>query len=610
MARRSPIRSIAVAALLAGVALLYAPTLRFEFLSFDDPVYVTANRHVTAGLTTDGVRWAFTAGEGGNWHPLTWLSHMLDVRWFGLEPSGHHATNLALHALNAALLFLVLDALTRRPGRSFVVATLFALHPIQVESVAWVAERKNLLSTSFGLLALGAYASYARHGGAWRWAALAGAMAASLMAKAMLVTLPFVLLLLDVWPLERTRTTPLRRLLLEKLPLLLLSGAASVVAYHAQADVGAMASSGDLPWAARLAYAPIAYLRHLGHLFWPSGLAVLYPHPLLADGARLAATQVALALLALAVPSALALFASRRGQRAALIGWLFFLGTLVPVIGVVQVGSQALADRYAYLPMIGILVALTWGGADLLGAALDEPRRRSAAWLATAVVCVLLAFSARSQLTPWRSSKPLFLRAIAVTGPNPIMHRELGLLLTQAGDYASALPHLEQAAALAPGWGLAQRDLGAVLSKLGHPEQALAHLESGVALGPERADARAALGAALLQLGRADEACEQLEQAVRLEPSAAFLALLADAQARSGRLDAAIASQQRALAAAEATHSPESARLRARLETFARQRAESGAPSSNAASAAAEGAARPQLVAPPRGARRPARRVP
>jgi hypothetical protein len=603
VSRGSLIRSIAVVVLLAGVALLYAPALRFEFLSFDDPVYVTANDHVSAGLTAEGVRWAFTTGEGGNWHPLTWLSHMLDVACFGLDPSGHHATNLFLHGLNALLLFLVLDALTRRPGRSFVVAALFALHPVQVESVAWVAERKNLLSTTFGLLAVGAYANYARRGGGWRWAAVAGTMAASLMAKAMLVTLPFVLLLLDVWPLERYRTTPLRRLVLEKVPLLLLSGAASVVAYQVQASAGAMASSAELPWPARLGYAPIAYLRHLAHLFWPSGLAVLYPHPLLADGARLAPTHVALALLVLAVPSALAVLASRRGRHAPLIGWLCFLGTLVPTIGVVQVGSQALADRYAYLPMIGILVALVWGGADLIGAVLDKPRRRYAAWLAVAAGCVLLAFSTRAQLVPWQGSKLLFLHAIDVTGPNPLMQRELGWLLVHADDEAGGLPHLEQAAALAPGWGLAQYSLGVVLAELGHPDQALAHLESAVALGPERANARAALGTALLQLGRADEAREQLEQAVRLESSVAFLTQLADAEARSGRLDAAIASQQRALAAAEATHHPEVARLRARLETYARQRGELGG--SSADPAAVEKTVRPQLVAPARGPRRP-----
>jgi tetratricopeptide (TPR) repeat protein len=607
MTRRGLGSSIAVAALLAGVALLYAPALGFEFLSFDDPDYVTANPHVTAGLTADGLRWALSATHAGNWHPLTWLSHMLDVELFGLDPAGHHATNVVLHALNAVLLFLVLRALTRRPGRSFVVAALFAVHPVQVESVAWVAERKNLLSTSFGLLALGAYASYARRGGALRWAALLAAMAASLMSKAMLVTLPFVLLLLDVWPLERHQTETRRRLLLEKLPLLGLALAASAVVYHVQASAGAVASTGDLPWLARLAYTPIAYLRHLEHLFWPSDLAVLYPHPLLAEGGRLSAAQVALALLALAPPSALAVVASRRGHPAALIGWGIFLVTLVPVIGLVQVGNQALADRYAYVPLIGLLVAIVWGGADLLEAALGERRRRAVAALATAGGCGLLAFAAHAQLAHWRSSRALFQRAIAVTGPNPVMHRELGVVLLAADDPAGALPHFEQAAALAPGWGLAQHNVGGVLVELGHPEQALPHLQRAVALDPERANARAALGAALLQLGRSDEAREQLEQAVRLEPSAEYLALLADAEARSGRLDAAIASQQRAVAEAEASGSPEVARLRARLQTLAQQRAGRGAP----APSAADAAARPRLIAPPtRGAREGLRRDP
>ena len=580
------VSSIAVAALVVGASLLYAPALDFAFISFDDPEYVTENAHVTAGLTDGGLRFAVSSGSMGNWHPLTWLSHMLDVELFGLSPIGHHAVNVVLHALNSALIFLVLGALTGRPGRSFVVAALFALHPVQVESVAWVSARKNLLSTSFGLLALGAYAGYARHGGALRFAAVAGAMAASLMSKAMLVTLPFVLLLLDVWPLGRYRTTPVRRLVLEKLPLFGLSAAASGIAYHVQAGAGAMTASGVLPFPLRLAYAPIAYLHHLAHLLWPTGLAVLYPHPLLAEDAVLGVDQVLLATAALAAATGLAIFAYRRGHAAVLFGWLFFLGTLVPVIGIVQVGNQALADRYAYVPAIGLFVALVWSGCDLLPGAVDEPRRRAVLLLATAAVCGLLAVATRTQLPHWRDSRALFERAIAVTGPNPVMQNQLGVILSRAGQPAVALSHFEQAVVFAPDWGLALQNFGGALAELGRAERALPYLERGLALGPEHAYARAALGSTLLQLGRQDEALEQLERAVEIEPSATYLAQLADAEARAGRLVEAIANQRRAIAAAREAGSSDVERLGARLEVLERQQG-GGEPSSGPRDAAA-----------------------
>jgi tetratricopeptide (TPR) repeat protein len=577
----------AVAALVAGAALLYAPALGFEFLAFDDPDYVTENVHVSRGLGAEGLAWAFGAAHAGNWHPLTWLSHMLDVTAFGLAPAGHHATNVALHALNAALVFLVLRVLTGRSGRSFVVAAVFAVHPVQVESVAWVAERKNLLSTSFGLLALGAYAGWVRHGGALRWAALAAAFLASLLSKAMLVTLPFALLLLDVWPLARHRTTRVWRLVLEKLPLLALSAAVSAIAYRVQSSAGAVPAEFVLPL--RLAYAPIAYVRHLAHLFWPAQLGVLYPHPLLAENAELALGNAAAAAVALALLTALAALVARRGQPAALVGWLFFLGTLVPVIGVVQVGNQALADRYAYVPLIGLLVALVWSVADALAATLSEPRRRLVAALLAAAVCAPLALATHAQLEPWRSSHALFLHTLAVTGPNPVMLRELGVLRAQVGDAAGALPYYEQAVALAPRWGLALQNLGGALSELGHPEQALPYLEQGVALDPGRASGHAALGSTLLRLGRPEDARAPLSRAVEMEPTATFLALLAEAEARSGQREAAIASLRRAVAAARASGGADVARLEARLHALAREGGSAG-------SGAAEP---PKLVVPP-----------
>jgi tetratricopeptide (TPR) repeat protein len=519
-----PSLALAAAALAASVAALYAPALGFEFLAYDDTVYVTRNPHLAGGLTAAGVRFAFANVHAGNWHPLTWLSHGLDVELFGLAPAGHHATNVALHALNAVLLFFALLALTGRRGRSFAVAALWALHPLQLESVAWVAERKNLLSTSFGLLALQAYAGHARRGGAAGLAAVTALFAASLMAKAMLVTLPCLLLLLDVWPLARP--TSARRLVLEKLPLFALAAGVSALVFLAQARAGALEPAAHLPLLARLAYLPIAYAGYLARVLWPLDLAVLYPHPLLAEGATLGSARVALALGVLLALSALAFWRFRRGQPAVWIGWLWFLGTLVPVSGIVQVGWQGLADRYAYVPLIGLLVALVWTAADALSHLRPEPRRVLAGTAVTALACALLALAARAQLGHWRSSRALFERAIAVTGPNPVMHNELGVVLAAEKRYEPAREHFERALRLAPRWSAPYQNLGSLLRTVGRPAEALPYLEESVELSPSRIPARVALANVLLDLGRTGDAHAQLERALALDPRDAHALLL------------------------------------------------------------------------------------
>jgi tetratricopeptide (TPR) repeat protein len=608
--------ALAVAALLVGVALLYAPALRFEWLSFDDPSYVTQNPLVLAGLTPAGARWAFTSAHAGNWHPLTWLSHMLDVELFGLDSAGHHASNVALHALNSALLFLVLLALTRRRGCSLAVAALFALHPIQLESVAWVAERKNLLSTTFGLLAIGAYAGYVRRPGALRYAGVAALFAASLLAKAMLVTLPFVLLLLDVWPLRRvTAAKDLWRVLPEKLPLLALSAGVSALVYGAQARAGAMDPAALVPWSLRLAYLPIAYATHVAHLLWPLDLAVLYPHPLIAESASLDGGELALCLLALALPSALALLAARRGHAAFAVGWLLFLGTLVPVSGVVQVGWQALADRYAYVPSIGLWIALVFGSAAWFDR-LSQTRRKVVGAAALAAVCTFLAAASHAQLGHWKRSRTLFEHAIAVTGPNPVMHNELGVALAREGSHALALAEFETAVSLAPAWASAQQNLGAMLATLGRGDEGLRILERSIELAPNAASGYVVKAFVLLGLDRHEEAREPLARALVLEPDSvralslqarlllehpdprrrdpaaavaaaeraiarslaadpALLELLANAYAEAGRFDDAVAAQRKALAALEraGTSAARSAGLRAQLEQWQRRAA-------------------------------------
>jgi tetratricopeptide (TPR) repeat protein len=503
-----------LAALLVAVAWLYAPALDFAFLSYDDPVYVTRNPHLAAGFSWQSVWWAFSEAHAGNWHPLTWLSHMADVAWFGVEPAGHHAVNVALHATNTALVFIALRKLTGRPGRSLAVAALFALHPLQIESVAWVSERKNLLSTSFGLLAITAYAGYAHHGGAGRMALVAGWMAVSLLSKAMWVTLPFLLLLLDVWPLARQ--AGLWERVREKWPLFALSIAASLAVYASQEDAGAMEPAADLAWLSRVAYVPLGYVGYLARVLWPVDLAVLYPHPLLAEGATLPWAEVALASALGLGLTGLALWAFRREHPALLIGWLWFVGMLVPVSGIVQIGWQGLADRYAYVPLIGLLLALVWVVAD----ALDRwPRARVPIALAgTAALSLALASATHSQLGFWRSSQSLFERALSVTDPNPVMHNELGIALGAERRYPAAREQFEIAARLAPRWSVPLQNLGSLLRTLERPREALPYLERSLELAPDQIGTLVTLANALLDLDQPSEARIHIERARALAP--------------------------------------------------------------------------------------------
>jgi hypothetical protein len=504
-----------LAGLVLAVAWLYAPALEFAFLSYDDPVYVTRNPHLAAGFSWEALRWAFTEAYAGNWHPLTWLSHMVDVAWFGMEPAGHHAVNIALHGTNTALVFVALRALTGRPGRSLAVAALFAVHPLQIESVAWIAERKNLLSTSFGLLAITAYAGYARHGGAQRLALVTACMAASLLAKAMWVTLPFLLLLLDVWPLERR--TSLWQRVREKWPLFALSIAASLTTYAFQQRAGAMEPAADLPGLARLAHLPLAYAGYLFRACWPLDLAVLYPHPLLPDGATVPWAEVILAAALGVGLTGLAMLAFRRGRPALLIGWLWFVGMLVPVSGIVQVGWQGLADRYAYVPLIGLLTAVVWGVAEAFE---RLPRRRAVpvAIAATGLLSLALASATRAQLGFWRNSPALFERALSVTGPNPVVRNELGIALGAERRYVAAREQFEIAATLAPRWSVPLLNLGSLLRTQGRPSEALPYLERSIALDPDQIGSRIAIANALLDLDRPPEARVHVERALALDP--------------------------------------------------------------------------------------------
>ena len=445
--------ALALGCLLAVATLaLYHPVNHYPFANADDDSYISDNLHVKYGFEPDTVKWAFTTFRDANWHPLTWISHALDCHLYSLDAGKHHRTNVLLHAANVLLLFWVLMQATGYVGRSAMVAALFALHPINVESVAWISERKNVLSMLFFLLALGAYRWYVSKPLVGRYVAVALLYAMGLMCKPQVITFPFVLLLWDYWPLrrmfadgQRSATTefPSRSfswLLVEKLPLFALSAASAVVTIKAQGTGGAMSGSlNTYPFLLRLENAVVSYVRYIGKAIWPTRLAFLYPH------SSFAVWQVVAAFLLLAVIT-LMVIASRH-RRYLLVGWLWFLGTLVPMIGLVQVGAQAMADRYAYLPLIGLFIMIGWGVSDWA-----EQRKIATAWVATVSLAALLALAAvaHRQISYWRSNVTLWAHTVQVTTGNWIAENNLGAALLDDGRMEEAIGHFRAAKAIYP----------------------------------------------------------------------------------------------------------------------------------------------------------------
>jgi tetratricopeptide (TPR) repeat protein len=463
---------------------------------FDDFGYVLENERVRAGLTVENVRWAFTAFEMANWHPLTWLSHLADVSLFDIDAGRHHLVSLALHAVNTLLLCLALLRLTGARWRSFTVAALFAVHPLHVESVAWIAERKDLLSALFFLLALVAYDGYARRPSLPRYLGLCGWFCLALLAKPMVVTLPFVLLLLDSWPLGRGGVggRSFAALLLEKVPLFALSAASAVVTVLAQRQGEAIGTLQSYSAVVRLENAAVSYARYLGKTLWPSPLSAFYRHP----GGAIPAVQVGGALLLLLAATALALaLARRRGYVP--VGWLWFGGMLVPVIGILQVGSQAMADRYTYLPLVGVFLLLAWGGADL-AARLRFPR----GGLALAVAAALAALMAISwrQVGYWRDDIALFGHAVAVDPDNGLARNNLGHALNKRWRFREAEEQFREALRVYPDFYDALNNLGLVLSNLGRPREAIPVLQHAIRVKPRAAEAYVTLG--LVFVGQRD----------------------------------------------------------------------------------------------------------
>jgi tetratricopeptide (TPR) repeat protein len=520
--------------LAAATLLLFAPAVGHEFVNLDDYDYVSRNPHVLTGLALENIRWAFTAFHCDNWHPLTWLSLQLDATLWGKEPRGFHATSILLHAVNAGLLYCVLFALTEARWRSAAVALLFAVHPLRVESVAWISERKDVLSTFFGLLALWCYAAYARRPSVARYFAVTALFAASLLAKPMLVTLPCLMLVLDWWPLRRyelvadqkpreagqgaaTEVQPpgagrrLLWLLAEKLPLFVLVGATCLLTLRAQSSHGSVADLRTLSATVRVENAAISYLAYLSKTFCPANLAVYYPHPAFAyDGSgglsAFTACAAGVALLALTVGAVVL-----RGRAPYLLtGWLWFLGTLVPTIGLVQVGNQAYADRYTYFPQIGILLALCWGAADLANG-------RVALSVLAAVTCALVVVT-HEQLGVWHDSLSMWEHTIKVAGASPLALICQGEILLEKGRVADAADVYRHALRLEPASTRAMNNLGLSYLRQGRTPDALQCFERALEMAPDFAAAHLNLGLMSMQQGQFDEAARQTEAACALDP--------------------------------------------------------------------------------------------
>jgi len=519
----------ALGLLLLLTAWAYSPVLDAAFINFDDGDYVYNNPAVRAGLTLQGAAWAFVSAHASNYHPLTWISHMLDAELFGMDAGAHHAVNLALHLGNVALLFWFLAAATSRRWAALAVAGLWALHPLHVESVAWVSERKDVLSTLFFLGTLLAWVWYARSPGVLRYLAAFALLALGLLAKPMLVTTPCLLLILDWWPLGRFRSwRHFGRLLLEKTPLFALAAGSALATLWAQGGAGAMASLQELPLAARVLNLPVACVTYVWKTFWPTDLGLLYPFVT-------PALWLSLSCLALLLAATAALWRWRRTAPWGLAGWLWFLGTLAPVSGVIQVGGQAWADRYSYIPHMGLFILLVWG-ADRLAHRL--PREGVARGAATALVCFLLAWGAHAQAARWQDSERLYRHTLEVTENNYIIQYNLAVHYREQGRWQEAVEAYEAVLETAPGYYKALNNLAYLLaaapsSVVRDPDRALELARRALAArGGDDPAVLDTLAAALAASGRFEEAVQTLARAAAIARRAGLQAMAGEIESR------------------------------------------------------------------------------
>ncbi|HUT31492.1 MAG TPA: glycosyltransferase family 39 protein [Sedimentisphaerales bacterium] len=572
---------ICVHAILALSTLaVYWQVRGYDFVNFDDPDYVSQNKNVQSGFSLDSIKWAFTTGHAANWHPLTWLSHMLDRQIFGADAGGHHLTNLLLHIANILLLFAVLKRMTGALWRSAFVAALFALHPLHVESVAWVAERKDVLSTLFWMLTMAAYVRYVTRPQMSSYLLTLVVFALGLMAKPMLVTLPFVLLLLDYWPLGRLQNRlsvehapqhksqmsdaliPKRtfyKLVLEKIPFVVITVASSIVTFIVQRKIGAVATTRQFPFISRIANAFASYMIYIRKMFWPSRLAMFYPYP--RKDALVLQAAIAIAVLLLI---SLAVLYHMRSRRYLLTGWLWYLGTLVPVIGLVQVGDQAHADRYTYIPLTGLFIIIAWGVPDLLA----KWRFRRIA-LAGSVIVILpaLSFAAHHQQSYWSDTITLCEHAIDVTEDNHKAHYSMMAELFNRGEVEEAIRHGREAVRIRPNYAKSLGGLAAALAQQGKTEEAVMYYNKALLRNPDLVFC--ANNLAMILATHKDAGLRNPKEAVRLARHACeltsyesppILDTLAAAYAADGRFSEAVETAEKALQLADSTGEKDLAR--------------------------------------------------
>jgi Flp pilus assembly protein TadD len=523
-------------ALLIGLFLILATLAAFwqvrnhEFINLDDNMYVTDNRHVQSGLTLEGLTWAFTTIHAGHWHPLTWLSHMLACQVYGLNPGGHHLTNLFFHIASTLLLFLVLRRMTGALWKSGFVAALFALHPLRVESVAWVAERKDVLSALFWMLTMWAYIRYVERPKLRRYLLALLFFALGLMSKPTVVTLPFVLLLLDYWPLNRFQFPPLStnpkspdpkpkntsdristvlRLVWEKAPFFILSAASSILTAFAAQKAGAVISLKYSPFGSRIANALVSYATYIAKMIWPNHLAVFYPYP-----ATFPLWKVAGAVFLLSLVTFMVIRAARKYPYLA-VAWLWYVGTLVPMIGLVQAGMQAMADRFTYVPLIGLFIMIAWSLTDILA---GWRWRRLVLSISAGILLSILMVVTRVQVQRWQNNVTLFEHSLEVTTSNYLIHTNLGITLAHQGKYQEAMIHTTEAVRIKPDFEIPHYNLGVILAKQGKVEQAVIQFSEALRIKPEYSDAHSSLGLALAGQGMIQEAIAHFTEALRIKP--------------------------------------------------------------------------------------------
>lgn len=535
------------ASLVVLIMFAFSASLQCGYINIDDDKVITENIRLHSGLSHDGIRWAFSTTYFGNWMPVTWLSHLLDIQIFGLNPRGHHGTSLVFHAANSLLLFLILKAVTGSLWRSFIVAVLFTIHPLVVEPVVWIAARRDLVSTTFFLLAIGAYRHYARRPNLGRYLLLTAAFVLGLMAKPMLVTFPFILLLLDFWPLQRLRypapdpdgaggkcpSFGLRTAILEKIPLILVSAAWSAVTFAAQKDLGAVKTLQHYPFGVRVGNAVLAYGQYIRKTLWPHDLAVYYPHP-----EHLAAPLSILAGTTLLTGLSFLVIALRRRQPYLLVGWFWYVGTLIPVIGLVQIGNHAMADRFSYIPLIGLFFMAVWGLAILTS---SLPRRTIVVFVTVAAIALVLLLRTRNQVAYWHDSITLLEHTLDVTTDNYLIRNNLGVACSEKGEEPKAIANYLEAIRIKPRYAEAYNNLGFSYLQIGRWQDAAGSLQIAVRLNPGYAVAHNNLGRAYQGSGRYDAAIGSFLDSLRILPDYDHARYnLGLAYLSSGRLEEAV----------------------------------------------------------------------